>query len=50
MIYAKDGNIIEDEKSIQTFSGQINKDKDKINIFEFDEIDFNLAIFPLILF
>ena len=48
MIYAKDGNIIEDEKKkvFKLFSGQvINKDKDKINIFEFDEIDFNLANF-----
>ena len=48
MIYAKDGNIIEDEKKkvFKLFSGQvINKDKDKINIFEFDEIDFNLADF-----
>ncbi len=46
MIYAKDGSIVEDEKKkvFKLYRGQvINKDKDKINIFEFDEIDFNLA-------
>ena len=46
MIYAKNGSIIENEKKkvFKLYSGQvINKDKDKINIFEFDEIDFNLA-------
>ena len=45
MIYAKDGSIIENEKKVfKLYKGQvINKDEDKINIFEFDEIDFNLA-------
>ena len=32
------------KKGFKLYKGQvINKDKDKINIFEFDEIDFNLA-------
>ena len=46
MIYAKEGSIIENEKKkiFKLYDGQvINKDEDKINIFEFDEIDFNLA-------
>ena len=46
MIYAQNGNILEDDKKkvFKLYKGQvINKDKDKINIFEFDEIDFNLA-------
>ena len=46
MIYAKDGVIIDNGK-IKIFklsNGKvINKEKSKINIFEFDEIDFNLA-------
>ena len=46
MIYVKDGVIIDNDK-IKIFklsNGQvINKDKLKINVFEFDEIDFNLA-------
>ena len=46
MIYAKNGLIIDDEnkKVFQLFEGKvINKDKTKINTFEFDQIDFNLA-------
>ena len=46
MIYAKNGSIIENEKIkiFRLYDGQIiNKDENKINIFEFDEIDFNLA-------
>ncbi len=46
MIYAKDGSVIENDKIkiFRLYNGQIiNKDENKINIFEFDEIDFNLA-------
>tara|TARA_B100000575_G_C23116966_1_gene645819 strand:- start:1072 stop:2187 length:1116 start_codon:yes stop_codon:yes gene_type:complete len=46
MIYAKNGNIIDNDKRkiFKLFEGQvINKEKKKINVFEFDEIDFNLA-------
>ena len=46
MIYAKNGSILENDKRkiFKLFNGQvINKDKDKINSFQFDEIDFNLA-------
>ena len=46
MIYAKNGSIIDNEnkKIFQLFDGKvINKDKSKINVFEFDQIDFNLA-------
>jgi len=46
MIYAKNGLIIDNEnrKVFQLFNGKvINKDKTKINTFEFDQIDFNLA-------
>ena len=46
MIYAKDGSIIDNDKRkiFKLFQGQvINKEKKKINVFEFDEIDFNLA-------
>ena len=46
MIYAKNGNIIDNEKRkvFKLLKGQvINKEKKKINVFEFDEIDFNLA-------
>ena len=46
MIYAKNGIIIDNKqkKSFQLFNGKvINKEKKKINIFEFDQIDFNLA-------
>ncbi len=46
IIYAKNGLIIEDEKRkiFRLYSGQVvNKDEAKINVFKFDEIDFNLA-------
>ena len=46
MIYAKNGLIIESEKKkiFKLFEGQvISKDDDKINVFEFEVIDFNLA-------
>ncbi len=46
IIYAKNGMIIEDKKRkiFKLYDGQVlNKDKTKINIFKFDEIDFNLA-------
>ena len=46
MVYAKSGLIIEDNKRkiFKLYDGQvINNDKDKINVFQFDEIDFNLA-------
>jgi len=46
MIYAKNGVIVDnsDFKIFKLFSGKvINKDKKKINVFEFDQIDFNLA-------
>ena len=46
MIYAKDGVIIDNNqrKSFQLFNGKvINNEKKKINVFGFDQIDFNLA-------
>ena len=46
MIYAKKGIIIDDnqKKTFQLFRGKVlNNEKKKINIFEFDQIDFNLA-------
>ncbi len=46
MIYAKNGIIIDNDKRkiFKLSKGQvINKDKSKINVFDFDEIDFNLA-------
>jgi len=46
MIFAKNGAIIDsnNQKIFRLFSGKvINKDKKKINVFEFDQIDFNLA-------
>ena len=46
IIIAKNGNIIDsnNQKIFRLFDGKvINKDKKKINIFEFDQIDFNLA-------
>ncbi len=46
MIYAKNGVLIDNDnfKIFKLFKGKvINKEKTKINIFEFDEIDFNLA-------
>ena len=45
MIYAKNGKIIDNEnlRVFKLFNGKvINKDKKKINVFEFDQIDFNL--------
>ena len=46
MIYAKNGTIIDNDnlKIFKLYSGKvINRDKKKINVFEFDQIDFNLA-------
>ena len=46
MIYAKNGNIIDNDKKkiFKLYEGQvINKENKKINVFKFDEIDFNLA-------
>jgi len=46
MIYAKNGVIIDNDqkKSFQLFDGKvINVEERKINVFEFDQIDFNLA-------
>ena len=48
MIYAKDGNIVENNKKkiFRLYKGKvINKEESKINIFEFDQIDFNLGNF-----
>mgnify|MGYP001208846045 CR=1 FL=1 len=48
MIYAKNGSIIDNEKIkiFRLYEGQvINKDENKINIFEFDQINFNLGNF-----
>ena len=47
-IYAKSGILIDSEnrKVFRLFNGKvINKDQNKINIFVFDEIDFNLKNF-----
>ena len=46
MIYAKNGAVIDNDniKVFKLLSGKvINKDKNKINVFEFEQIDFNLA-------
>ncbi len=46
MIYAKNGSIIDNnqKKFFQLFDGKvINNEKRKINVFGFDQIDFNLA-------
>ena len=46
MIYAKDGIILDNnqKKSFQLFNGKvINNEKKKINVFGFEQIDFNLA-------
>ena len=46
MIYAKRGNLFEDKKIkiLKLYEGKvINNEKPKINIFEFDQIDFNLT-------
>ena len=48
MIYAKNGNIVDNEKTkiFKLYDGQvINKDDKKINIFEFEQINFNLGNF-----
>ena len=48
MIYAKNGNIVDNEKIkiFKLYDGQvINKDDKKINIFEFEQINFNLGNF-----
>ena len=48
MIYAKNGVIIDNEKNkiFRLFNGKvINKEKDNINIFEFEQIDFKLDNF-----
>ncbi len=48
MIYAKNGILIQNNKKkiFKLFEGRvINNDKSKINIFEFDQIDFNLSDF-----
>ena len=45
MIYARSGVLFENEfqKSLKLFDGRIiNIDKSKINLFNFDQIDFNL--------
>lgn len=46
MIYAKNGILIDENqrKIFKLYNGQvINKEKAKINVFAFDQIDFNLA-------
>ncbi len=46
MIYAKNGVLIDDKskKIFRLYDGRVlNNDKTKINIFEFEQIDFNLA-------
>ena len=46
MIYAKNGNIVDEnqKKFFKLFDGKvINNEESKINIFKFDQIDFNLA-------
>ena len=48
MIYAKSGKLISNEKNkiFKLYNGKvINKEKLKINVFEFDSIDFNLSQF-----
>ena len=48
MIYAKSGILVDNEKKkiFKLFEGKvINNDKSKINVFEFDQIDFNLKDF-----
>ncbi len=45
IIYAKNGNLIDvdDKKIFKLFDGEvINKNEQKINVFQFDQIDFNL--------
>ena len=46
IIYAKNGNVVdvENKKIFQLYNGEvINKNKEKINVFQFDQIDFNLS-------
>ena len=46
MIYAKNGQIINtpDQKIFRLFNGKVlNKEKLKVNIFEFEQIDFGLT-------
>ena len=48
MIYAKNGILVDNQKKklFRLFNGKvINKEKSKINVFEFDRIDFNLKDF-----
>ena len=48
MIYAKNGILIDNKKQkiFKLLNGRvINNEKSKINIFEFDQIDFNLKTF-----
>ena len=48
MIYAKSGVIVDNnqKKIFKLYNGRIiNKEKNKINVFNFDQIDFNLADF-----
>ena len=48
MIYAKNGVLVDNEKIkiFKLFQGKvINNEKSKINVFEFDQIDFNLKDF-----
>ena len=48
MIYASSGNLISNEKKkiFRLFNGKvINKEKEKINNFKFDQIDFSLSEF-----
>ena len=45
MIYAKSGNLYDgnNTKIFKLFNGEvINKNENKINVFKFDQIDFNL--------
>ncbi len=46
MIYAKSGEIIDsnNQKIFRLYNGKVlNNDKDKVNIFEFEQIDFGLS-------
>ena len=48
MIYAKNGILISknDQKKFQLYDGKVmNKEKLKVNVFEFEQIDFNLSEF-----
>ena len=48
MIYAKDGILVDNQKQkiFKLFEGKvINNEKSKINVFQFDQIDFNLKDF-----